>query len=382
MTPSENHSLEELIRDKKVLICCGSGGVGKTTTSAALALFAASKGYKTLVLTIDPAKRLANSLGIQDIDFQEKEIPENEFKKALVPKKAPLFAMMLDTKRTFDGIILKYASNELQAQAILENPLYQQLSNMIAGSQEYMAMEKLFEIVQERDYDLIVLDTPPSRHALDFLDAPQKMSNMIGDSIMKWFLKPSLFVSRAGLKFLDQAMRQIFKSFDQVAGIEFLQDLSTMFVTTSGLLGGFQERAERVQTLLHHDKTSFLLIASPQAIPLREADFFYKKIKEYTLPFSGFIFNRVQFLPEEGDGCPKGLRKKVQDEYQEVGRLFKNLSQRDHRELQKFQKRLGLSPMSYVFRVVPQLDHDIHDLKGLYELGKILFSPHPSRPLP
>ncbi|MCC6272375.1 MAG: ArsA family ATPase, partial [Deltaproteobacteria bacterium] len=172
-------ALYGLLERKKVLICCGSGGVGKTTTSAALALYASSLGYKTIVLTIDPAKRLANSLGIQKIDFQEKEIPKAELRRAGLEPKAPLFAMMLDTKRTFDDLILKYAPNEEKAQAILQNKLYQHLSNMIAGSQEYMAMEKLYEVVQERDYDLVVLDTPPSRHALDFLDAPTKMSAMV-----------------------------------------------------------------------------------------------------------------------------------------------------------------------------------------------------------
>lgn len=365
--------LHGLLEKKKVLICCGSGGVGKTTTSAALALYASCQGYKTIVLTIDPAKRLANSLGIQKIDFQEKEIPKAELKRAGIQAKAPLFAMMLDTKRTFDGLILKYAPSEEKAQAILQNKLYQHLSNMIAGSQEYMAMEKLYEVVQERDYDLVVLDTPPSRHALDFLDAPNKMSAMVGDSVMKWFLKPSLFVSKSSLQLLDRSVKRVFKTFDKVAGFEFLQDLSQMLVSVSGLLEGFQDRAQKVELLLHDEDTGFLLVAAPQPIPLREAEYFYRKIQDNALPFAGFIFNRVQRMPEVGKALPEGIKAKTRAEYQEMVYLFKSLAQRDEAEIESFQRRMEFSRHGFVFKVMPQLERDVHDLEGLYELGRKLF---------
>ncbi|HCU24572.1 MAG TPA: ATPase [Deltaproteobacteria bacterium] len=367
-------SLAGLLERKKVLICCGSGGVGKTTTAAALALQAAGRGYKTIVLTIDPAKRLANSLGIQKIDYQEKEIPKAELKKAGIESKAPLYAMMLDTKRTFDALILKYASSREKAESILQNKLYQHLSSMIAGSQEYMAMEKLYEIVQERDYDLIVLDTPPSRHALDFLDAPSKMSAMVGDSIMKWFLKPSLFLSKSSLRLLDRSVKRVFKAFDKVAGFEFLQDLSQMLVAVSGLLEGFQDRAQKVELLLHDERTSFLLIASPQPIPLREAEYFHHKIQENSLPFAGYIFNRVQLMPEGGAEIPPRLKPKTETEYRELVYLFKSLAQRDLGEINRFRERMNLSKQGIVFKIMPQLAHDIHDLRGLEELGKALFS--------
>lgn len=365
--------LHGLLERKKVLICCGSGGVGKTTTSAALALYASSLGYKTIVLTIDPAKRLANSLGIQKIDFQEKEIPKAELKRAGIAAKAPLFAMMLDTKRTFDDLILKYAPSEEKAQSILQNKLYQHLSNMIAGSQEYMAMEKLYEVVQERDYDLVVLDTPPSRHALDFLDAPGKMSAMVGDSVMKWFLKPSLFVSKNSLQLLDRSVKRVFKTFDKVAGFEFLQDLSQMLVSVSGLLEGFQERAQKVELLLHDKDTGFLLVAAPQPIPLREAEYFYRKIQDSSLPFAGFIFNRVQLMPETGKAIPANLKSKTRSEYQEMVYLFKSLAHRDEVEIEDFQRRMDFSRHGFVFKIMPQLERDVHDLGGLYELGQNLF---------
>lgn len=373
MSAAKKSTLWNLIEKKKVLICCGSGGVGKTTTSAALALYAATQGLKTIVLTIDPAKRLANSLGIQKIDYQEKEIPRSELKKAGVEVKAPLFAMMLDTKRTFDDLIVKYAPTPEKAQAILENKLYQHLSNMIAGSQEYMAMEKLYEVVEERDYDLVVLDTPPSRHALDFLDAPSKMSAMVGDSVMKWFLKPSLFVGKSSLQMLDRSVKRVFKTFDKVAGFEFLQDLSNMLGSFSGLLEGFQERAQKVELLLHDKQTAFLLIAAPQPIPLREAEYFYRKIAENSLPFAGFIFNRVQLQPAGPSEPPKTLKPKTQAEYREMAYLFHSLSERDRREIEAFRERLSAERQGSIFKIMPLLEHDIHDLGGLYEVGTKLF---------
>lgn len=369
MSPS---SLSELLWSKRILICCGSGGVGKTTTAAAISLHAALEGLKTIVLTIDPAKRLATSLGIADIDYRQRKIPESEWSKIGLNPKAPLFAMMLDTKRTFDNLIKKHSSNPETAKAILDNKLYQHLSNMMAGSQEYMAMEKLFEVAQEDDYDLIVLDTPPSRHALDFLEAPEKMRNMIGDSILRIFLKPTIFASRAGFKLLGKSMQRIMASFDKVTGFEFLQDLSEMLVTTSGLLGGFQERAERVEKLLHDPKTSFLLVASPQPIPLQEVEYFYRKIDRSGFPFGGFIFNRVQEMLPGEISPPKGLSDGAQKELEEVIHLFRQLYQRDHFEIGKFKKKID-SDKGHFFQIVPQLDRDVHDLSSLYELSRHLF---------
>lgn len=234
-------------------------------------------------------------------------------------------------------------------------------------------MEKLFQVAGEEDYDLIVLDTPPSRHALDFLEAPEKMRNMIGDSILRVFLKPSIFVSRAGLKLLDKTMRRIISSFDKVAGFEFLQDLSEMLVTTSALLGGFQERAERVEKLLHDPKTAFILVASPQPIPLREAEYFFHRIQEYRLPFGGFIFNRVNEPPVGEVHGIKGLSRQAKGELEEVATLFKKLSQRDQHEIQKFQKKLNPVPDNHFFQTVPQLDRDVHDLASLKKMADYLF---------
>ncbi len=372
-TKYQNSQFKELITQKRVLICCGSGGVGKTTTSAALALFAATQGLKTLVLTIDPAKRLANSLGIEEIDYQEREISAAKLKKAGIETQAPLFAMMLDTKHTFDNLIKKYSDNPKKAEEILSNQLYRHLSNMIAGSQEYMAMEKLYEILEERDYDLVVLDTPPSRHALDFLDAPRKMKALIGDSLLKWFLKPSIFVGRASFKLLDRPMRRVFKTLDKVAGFEFLQDLSVLLISTSDLLDGFQERAEKVETLLKDFHTSFLLVASPHPIPISEANFFYQKIKKSNLPFSGFIFNRVRVPNRESLKELSQVSSQAKKEYQKIKNFWNQLAKRDQEELEQFKESLGQKMDALIFKTVPEFEQDIHDLKGLYQLAKLAF---------
>ena len=374
MPPPAELNFPDLFQGKKILICGGSGGVGKTTTAAALALQACEMGLKTIVLTIDPAKRLANSLGIEKIDFQERQIPRADLKRAGIDAKAPCFAMMLDTKHTFDALIKKYASDSAKARTILDNKLYHHLSNMIGGSQEYMAMEKLYEVDQERDYDLIVLDTPPSRHALDFLEAPGRMRSMIGDSVMKWFLKPSLFVSRTSLKILEKPMQRVFKAFDTVAGFEFLQDLSELLLSVSELLGGFQERAEKVQAILRDARTSFLLISSPQPIPLQEAKFFIEKIRENQLNLGAIIFNRFQALPEGADTPPPASKRKARAAWEEVRRLFVSLNQRDEAELAKFKETVNVDASQMVFKKVPQLNHDVHDLEGLKELGALLMS--------
>lgn len=360
-----------LALSKRVLICCGSGGVGKTTTAAALALQVATLGKKVLVLTIDPAKRLADSLGIAKIDYQERQIAPAQLKKVGIELKGSLHAMMMDTKQTFDDLIKRHAISGEKAQDILDNPLYQHLSNMIAGSQEYMAMEKLYEMVSERDYDLIVLDTPPSRHALDFLDAPQKMQKMIGESVMKIFLKPSLFVSRAGFKLLDRSMRKIMGSFDQIAGFEFLHDLSVMLVTLSELLDGFEERAKKVESLLHDPKTAFLLIAAPQPIPLREAEYFFHKVEELGLPFAGFIFNRVQNILDQKLTLPAQMASSTKTTLKKIQKLFTALAKRDHEELKKFKTKFK-KDNGFLFHTVSQLDHDVHDLKALHRLGSYL----------
>ncbi len=370
-------NLNTLIEEHKLIICCGSGGVGKTTLSAALGVKACLMGKKVAVLTIDPAKRLANSLGLSKLNNDEREISTKQFAKFNLTPSGKLYALMLDSKRTFDKIIERYAPNESSKQSIFENPLYQQLSNMIAGSQEYMAMERVYDLYQQKKYDLLILDTPPTRHALDFLEAPQKMTQLVGDSLLKWFLKPSLFVGRSSLKFLERGAKRIFGTFDKVIGFEFMQDLSMMLISAAGLLEGFGERAKEVQALLHHPETAFLLVTSPQPAVISEAIFFYEKLKEFELPFAGFILNRVYpdlFTKTSRQSLARKIAqwKLTQEEKEKMELLLKTYSiliDRDQSEIARLKDHISpKTPLT----LIPRLENDVHDLGGLAELGEYL----------
>ncbi len=348
---------------KKILICCGSGGVGKTTTSAALALKAAEQGLKVIVLTIDPAKRLATAMGLNKLSHAPKKVPTEN---------GSLYAMMLDTKRTFDRLIEKYAKSESEAQSILNNRLYQHMSNMIAGSQEYMAMERLYEIYEENKYDLIVLDTPPTRHALDFLEAPRRMINMTQNSLLKWFLKPGLFAGKMGWGLLQKGAEKILSVLDQLAGLSFLQELSEMISLMGNMLGGFQERAQGVYDLLHSDFCGFLLISSPSRVSIEDAQFFYEKIQEEKLPFVGFIVNRVhEFAHLHTDNLKSvSLKSDLKIKAAAIIENYKNLSQRDAQSLDVL---LNKSKKRF-FKKVPLLADEVHDIDGLKKMGDLILA--------
>lgn len=358
--------ISEKIFSRKILVCCGSGGVGKTTTAAALGVQAALHGKRTIVLTIDPAKRLATAMGLTDLSYEPKRIP-------LKGGSGELFAMMLDTKRTFDRLIERYSSNKQAKDSIFKNRLYQYMSNMIAGSQEYMAMEKLYEVFQEGEYDLLILDTPPTRHALDFLEAPQRMINLTGNSLLKWFLKPSLFVGRVGFGALGKGAEKIMSAFDRLAGLGFLQELSEMISLISDLLGGFHERAQSVHNLLRKEGVGFLLISSPSSVSIQDALYFHEKIEEYQLPFLGFIVNRlhqsgINVREKDLSALSPHLKEKILQQLKN----YQLLSQRDEGGL-RLLKKMGRKASFYT--TVPLFTQDIHDLQGLQELGEALLKP-------
>ncbi|MBI1909613.1 MAG: ArsA family ATPase [Deltaproteobacteria bacterium] len=360
--------LVKLVEEKKILICCGSGGVGKTTTAAAIALEAARRGKKTIVLTIDPARRLASAMGLDTLSDEPQKIPlQGGF----------LDAMMLDTKRTFDALIEKYSPSRSVREAILANRLYQHLSSMLAGSQEYMAMEKLYEIAQ-KDYDLIVLDTPPTRHALDFLEGPEKMVNIVNNSLLKWFLKPSLFMAGGGFKLLRRGGEKILSVFDKLAGFSFLHELSEMLVSIAGLLGGFQNRASAVYDLLRDKSVGFLLVTSPETIPIQDALYFFKEIRRFKLPFCGFIVNRVHtsFLGVHGSVPEKEIPDRLREPLLQNLEEMELLAERDHENLSLLEEVPGKNNFCLQ---VPQFTADIHDLKGLGAMAGYLFSEESAR---
>jgi anion-transporting ArsA/GET3 family ATPase len=386
---------DELIEEKEIIICCGSGGVGKTTTSAAIAIQAATRGFKVLVLTIDPAKRLANSLGLSELGNEERRVPKKKFSEAGIRLKGELFAMMLDTKRTFDDLIIKHALNKEMSDKILDNDLYKNISNAFVGSQEYMAMEKLFDINSEGRYDLIVLDTPPTKHALDFLDAPKRMTTFLDGSILKWFLKPYFSAGKKGFRVFQKGTGLVLKSLEKVTGITALKVISEFFISFEGMYDGFKERATAVYDLLHDDSTGFVLVTSPDDITIEEAIFFHDKLIEYEMPFCGLIINRVHtdFAPEDdiarliSRSDPEELAKKIGDalgrkasEKSAAAELvtgmarnleaFRGLAEADLENIDTLAEHIDEEAP---IRIVPFFDTDIYDIEGLTRINEHVF---------
>jgi anion-transporting ArsA/GET3 family ATPase len=351
--------IDAWLERKKVCICAGSGGVGKTTTSAAIALGMASRGRKVAVLTIDPARRLANSLGLRELGNEECRVE--------VDLDGELWAMMLDAKRTWDELVEAHAPDERTRDAVLGNRVYQELSNAVAGSQEYMAMEKLHELHQEGRYDLLVLDTPPTRNALDFLDAPRRLSEFIDSRSLQLFTAPG----RLGLKVLGRGTSAAFSVMKRATGIDLLQDLGEFFRSFGDMTEGIRERAGLVNALLADSRTAFVLVTSPARDAVSEAAYFHQRLMEAGFPFAGVVANRVHRAGDPSDPAElarllgEPLARKVQRTYEEERRL----AQRDGENLAELRRLLDPKPMIEV----PHLHDDVHDLAGLRQMDEYLF---------
>jgi anion-transporting ArsA/GET3 family ATPase len=363
-----------------IIVCCGSGGVGKTTTSAALGLRAAERGRKVVVLTIDPARRLAQSMGIEELDNTPRPVEGLSWangaraRRKGVPR---MDAMMLDMKRTFDEVVESQATPE-KAKQILENPFYIALSSSFAGTQEYMAMEKLGQIHQQaqRDesYDLIVVDTPPSRSALDFLDAPERLSSFLDGRFIRLLLAPARGPARmmtAGVGLITNAMTRIL-------GAQVLRDMQTFVTAFDTLFGGFRQRAQKTFELLQADGTAFLVVAAPERDALREAAYFVERLTEDRMPLAGLVVNRASPAPvgdlsaDEAMAAAARLRKK--DDTALSGGLLRlhadrtRLVEREARLRERFAAAHPQVPTA----VVPALAGDVHDLTGLRRVGELL----------
>jgi anion-transporting ArsA/GET3 family ATPase len=356
------NSVADLLRRKEICVCAGSGGVGKTTTSAAVALGMARRGKKVIVLTIDPAKRLANSLGLPELGNEETQVQ-------IDTGDGELWAMMLDAKRTFDDLVEWHAPDEETRDAVLNNRIYQELSNAVAGSQEYMAMEKLHELHNEGRYDLLVLDTPPTRNALDFLDAPKRLSRFIDSRSLQFFTSGGLF----GVKVFSRGTGIVFSMLKRLTGVDLLQDLSDFFQSFGEMASGFRERADRVTDLLADSRTTFLLVTSPRYDAVDEAVFFHHRLQDAGMPFGAAVVNRMHELPAKGNGVADEVEDLLGPE---LGRKvasnledYRRLAERDRLSLETLRKRLGRKPMIEV----PDMEDDIHDLEGLTAMGEYLF---------
>ncbi|WP_320779512.1 ArsA family ATPase [Streptomyces sp. CRN 30] len=273
--------------DTRIVVCCGSGGVGKTTTAAALGLRAAERGRKVVVLTIDPARRLAQSMGIDSLDNIPRRVKGIDDTAG-----GELHAMMLDMKRTFDEIVEAHADPE-RASAILGNPFYQSLSAGFAGTQEYMAMEKLGQLRARDEWDLIVVDTPPSRSALDFLDAPKRLGSFLDGKLIRVLLAPAKMGGRAGMKFLNVGMSMMTGALGKVLGGQLLRDVQTFVAAMDSMFGGFRTRADATYKLLQAPGTAFLVVAAPERDALREAAYFVERLAAEDMPLAGLVLNRV-----------------------------------------------------------------------------------------
>jgi anion-transporting ArsA/GET3 family ATPase len=368
-------AIDEILDGKGICICAGSGGVGKTTTSAAIATGMAARGLKVCVLTIDPAKRLADSLGLEELGNEATRVDPKLFEAQGVEIKGELWAMMLDAKATFDELVARQAPDEESRDRVLGNRIYQQISNALAGSQEYMAMEKLFELHSEGRYDLLVLDTPPTRNALDFLDAPKRLMQFIEGRSLRVFMKPTGLAARVAGRGATVALGVM----KRIVGFDLIADLAEFFNAFSGMIDGFQARAKRVNKLLADPRTCFLVVCGPQGEPIDEAVYFHRKLVEAKLPFGGVIVNKVHYpaesLRDDGAELPASLERKLGDEglAKRVAENFfdyQALAERDAANIEHLARELRSRG---VIRV-PYLDEDVHDLAGLAEINRYLFA--------
>jgi anion-transporting ArsA/GET3 family ATPase len=355
-----------------IIVCCGSGGVGKTTTSAALALRAAERGRKVVVLTIDPARRLAQAMGIGELDNTPRPVADVD-----AANSGALDAMMLDMKRTFDEVVESQATPE-KAKQILENPFYIALSSSFAGTQEYMAMEKLGQIHADArkngGYDLIVVDTPPSRSALDFLDAPERLSSFLDGRFIRLMLAPARGPARlmsAGFGFVTNALTKLL-------GGQVLRDLQTFVAALDTVFGGFRQRAQKTYALLQAEGTAFLVVAAPEPDALREAAYFVERLSEDDMPLAGLIVNRASPAPIGDLSADEAMTAAVRLRKREPGSLTAGLL-RLHADQSRLVEREALlrdrfatAHPQVATAVVPALAGDVHDLDGLRRIGALL----------
>ena len=342
-----------------MVICAGSGGVGKTTTAAAVALGLAEQGKKVAVVTIDPARRLANALGLEELD--------NEPRRVEIEVAGELWAMMLDAKRTFDQLIENLAPDEKTRDEVFANRIYQQLSSAVAGSQEFTAIAKLYELDRDGDYDVLVLDTPPSRNALDFLDAPGRLTGFFQGRAIRVFMRPAGFSGRI----LGRGTGVVFGILQRVTGVDLLRDLSVFFRSLGGMIDGFTERAKRVGALLKDPATTFLIVTAPRHDPVEEAIFFHRKLREAGMPFGGLVVNRVHQPPDEGlpPAVAGDLGAALAERVSLATRELAALAARDAVNVQRLRDELADPPTI----LGPELDEDVHDLEGLEKIRSYLF---------
>ena len=386
--PVDPATLEQLCTSKEIVVSTGSGGVGKTTTAAAVAATAAAQlGVKALVLTVDPARRLANALGMESFGNVETRVPDEAFADAGVDPQGELWAAMLDTKQSWDDLIRLHAPDTATRDAILANPLYQNITGKFVQSHDYVAMERLYEIHQSGRYDLIVVDTPPTRNAVDFLDAPERMAEFFSSRLLRWLIAP--YKSRV----VGFASKPFYSVADRILGTQFLEDIAEFFILFQTMYDGFVERAHAVTELLGSPQTSFLVVSTLEVAPAREAEYFLELLSDRGYHVGALVLNKTLpdfLLDRSAADAAKVLAKRSADVAEkvapvigegaspahlshvlgEVGSSFLDYQVVARREAEQ---RRGLASIPDLCLTVPYFDEDIHSLDGLLRLGRTIW---------
>ncbi len=361
-------TLERALATRRILVTCGSGGVGKTTTAAALALRAARSGRRVLACTIDPSRRLATSLGLGQLSGRPRAIDLSRFGPP-TSRGGALWAMVLDVKSTFDALVARYTPDAAARDRILGNRFYRHISAALAGSHEYMAMEKLLELSEDERWDLVVLDTPPTRHALDFLEAPDRLLDFLDTSVLRWFLRPYFVAGRLTLKVATRTGAVALRMADRFLGLQFLQDLSEFFLAFESMYDGFKQRAARVHSLLREPRSGFVMVAGPSPLALEEALYFHRRLTEKGMPFVAFVVNRLHADPAR-EARRRGhaeVRPELAARLLETLREQQVLARVERRAVARLEVDTRERPV-----LVPELEQDVHDLRGLAEFGDLL----------
>jgi anion-transporting ArsA/GET3 family ATPase len=389
---------EELVDRRRVAVCVGSGGVGKTTLAAALALSAARRGRRAVVVTIDPARRLADALGVGELGNEPREIPRAQLRALEVPEQGQLSAMMLDMKRTFDELVERFAPDAVSRERILTNPIYRHVSDALAGSAEYSAMEKVFEISERREFDLVVLDTPPSQHALDFLEAPERLLEFLDSTLVRMLVHPAFAAGRFGFRLFQRSTQRVLRLLERVSGMAFLEDISEFLLAFEGMAEGFRDRARRVRGLLLGPECGFVLATGPTPESVAHAQAFLDRLEASRVRLAGVVANRLRAWP--GGGRPPARVPDGVSEAEALAALesalardggegfpagdaaraalaavssYASMARRDAEALAPLAERARRA--GCFWRCVPELPRDVHDLEGLAWMAEHVFRP-------
>ncbi len=375
-------SLREVLDSHRVVVCVGCGGVGKTTTAASLAVHAAMSGKRVLCLTIDPARRLANSLGLSEMTSEEQLVARPLFEERGLALEGELSAMMLDTKTTFDDLVRRYASSPEIAERIIGNKVYEYLSGSLAGTQEYMAMEKLHAVRADDRYDLIVLDTPPTSNALDFLDAPERMADLVDSPAMRWFVQAFEGAGKFSFNLVGKGAAFLLRGLSRFTGTGFLEILAEFITDFNDLFGGFRQRATEVSQALRSDDVAFVIVTSPNPLAMDEAMFFARRLEELHMKRDAFVINGMRALYAEPSLQEAELAALVTphlapdvDARRTVKRMRRAVDDArtqaiaDRIQADHLRQRVG---KDLLFVEVPHLEEDVHDLAALSRVAAYL----------